>query len=271
MHCDIMIALEEIRMRKLIFFDIDGTLTGIKQRGKIYDSTKEALRLLQENGHFVALATGRAAFRAKMFQDEIRIPNMVCEGGNQVVINHEMVSYEPMDQQMAKEIYYEALEKNVGIAVSLEDTRIRYAPNDAFIKNAGDFHDFMEVRVKPDLDIEKEGVIRRLFVSLTPEQKGIMSSMEKLGIMHYGSDQFIIIEPDDKYKGIRKVVEYFQEDPSQVVVFGDGLNDRKMFMDAPFSIAMGNAIPELKEIADYITSDSDDDGIYKACKHFGWI
>lgn len=258
-------------MRKLIFFDIDGTLTGTRKRGHIYDSTKEAITKLIENGHFVALATGRATFRARMFQKEIGIPNMVCEGGNGIVINNEVVSYEYMDQAFAKEIYYEALKHEVGVAVSVEDSPYRYTPNDRFIKDAGDYKGFMEVFVKEDLDIEKEPPIRRLFLALPLEKKGIMKSIEHLGIMHYGPDSFIIIEPDDKYKGIRKVVEYFQEDEQNVVVFGDGLNDRKMFEDAPFSIAMGNAIPELKEIADYVTADSDDDGIYKACKHFGWI
>lgn len=32
-----------------------------------------------------------------------------------------------------------------------------------------------------------------------------------------------------------------------VVVFGDGMNDRSMFRDEWFSIAMGNAKPQLKE------------------------
>ena len=33
----------------------------------------------------------------------------------------------------------------------------------------------------------------------------------------------------------------------------------------------GNARAELKEKADYITTDCDKDGIYNACKHFKWI
>ena len=56
-----------------------------------------------------------------------------------------------------------------------------------------------------------------------------------------------------------------------VVVFGDGRNDIKMFQVAAFSIAMGNAIDEVKNVADYVTKDSDQDGIYEAMKHFGWI
>ena len=89
--------------------------------------------------------------------------------------------------------------------------------------------------------------------------------------MHYGNDQFIIVEPDHKYTGITKMCKRLGKDENDVVVFGDGMNDRKMFQEAPFSIAMGNAIPELKAIADYVCEDSDHDGIYLACKHFGWI
>ena len=67
------------------------------------------------------------------------------------------------------------------------------------------------------------------------------------------------------------MVELLGEDERQVVVFGDGLNDRQMFRDAPFAIAMGNAIPQLKELADYVCPSADEDGIYRACQHFGWI
>lgn len=79
------------------------------------DSTKEALIKLQENGHFVALATGRAKFRAQQFQNEIGIKNMVCEGGNCIIIDHQEISYESLNQNLAKSIYYEAIEKGLGL------------------------------------------------------------------------------------------------------------------------------------------------------------
>ena len=67
------------------------------------------------------------------------------------------------------------------------------------------------------------------------------------------------------------MVDHFGGDYSDVVVFGDEKNDLSMFIDEWTSIAMGNAIDELKEKATYITTDASDDGIYNACKHFGWI
>lgn len=47
--------------------------------------------------------------------------------------------------------------------------------------------------------------------------------------------------------------------------------DISMMRQAPISIAMGNAIDEVKEVATYITKSNQEDGIEYACKHFGWI
>jgi len=44
-----------------------------------------------------------------------------------------------------------------------------------------------------------------------------------------------------------------------------------MIKHADLGIAMGNAEPELKNIADYVTSDVDDDGITKALSYFNYI
>lgn len=45
---------------KIVFFDIDGTL--LNKDNVIPDSTKKAVKQLQENGIYVAIATGRAPF-----------------------------------------------------------------------------------------------------------------------------------------------------------------------------------------------------------------
>lgn len=49
------------------------------------------------------------------------------------------------------------------------------------------------------------------------------------------------------------------------------MNDLTMFRKEWLSVAMGNAKPALKEKAKYITDRADEDGIYNACRHFGWI
>ncbi|MBQ1370308.1 MAG: HAD hydrolase family protein, partial [Clostridia bacterium] len=53
------------------------------------------------------------------------------------------------------------------------------------------------------------------------------------------------------------------------IVFGDALNDLSMFIDEWTCVAMGNACPELKAKADFVTTDVEEDGIYRACEALG--
>ena len=55
------------------------------------------------------------------------------------------------------------------------------------------------------------------------------------------------------------------------IAFGDGHNDMNMLKYVGIGVAMGNAEAEVKAIADYVTSDVDEDGIENALKHFGII
>ena len=58
---------------------------------------------------------------------------------------------------------------------------------------------------------------------------------------------------------------------SKMLYLWDDYNDMDMFCPEWFSIAMGNACQDLKDIANYVTDSNVDDGIKNACEHFGWI
>ena len=74
-----------------------------------------------------------------------------------------------------------------------------------------------------------------------------------------------------KHIGIDKIIEYYNIDISETIAFGDGGNDISMIKHAAIGVAMGNANESVKNIADYITDDVDNDGVYKALKHFNII
>ena len=74
-----------------------------------------------------------------------------------------------------------------------------------------------------------------------------------------------------KLEGIRIVGQEFGFDIDEVMAFGDSDNDLEMLSGVGLSIAMGNACDALKEKADYVTDKNVDDGIWNACRHFGWI
>jgi len=57
--------------------------------------------------------------------------------------------------------------------------------------------------------------------------------------------------------------------PEKVVFFGDGINDIELIEMADIGVAMGNAEDTVKAIADFVTKNIEDDGIYYACKQLG--
>jgi len=72
--------------KKYFFFDIDGTLTD-RTTNQIVPSAQLALTELQGRGHFVAIATGRAHYKAVPLMETLGIDNMVCAGGGAIVID----------------------------------------------------------------------------------------------------------------------------------------------------------------------------------------
>lgn len=65
------------------------------------------------------------------------------------------------------------------------------------------------------------------------------------------------------------MIERLPFDIGDTYAFGDGLNDLQMIEYVGTGVAMGNAVPELKEIADFVTKPVDEDGIAYAVKRIG--
>ena len=64
-----------------------------------------------------------------------------------------------------------------------------------------------------------------------------------------------------KAVGIQKLVEALHKDIKDTIAFGDGRNDLEMLETVGTGVAMDNAVPEAKAVADEICPDVNDDGI----------
>ncbi|MDO4465801.1 MAG: Cof-type HAD-IIB family hydrolase [Bacillota bacterium] len=255
-------------MPKYIFFDVDGTLS-TKWPFTIPESTKKAIRALRKNGHFVSIATGRPIEVINPYAKTLDIDTYVCNGGAVVVKNYEKIIKEELNQELCFALLEYLEERHIPYAVSVDEKfTFLHRKGEAYPEHIPQ-HFIDEVMRDCDFNIHELPTIQRICV---------LASSKTL--LDFGHKEFIdqgydigmyMIEPDDKYRGIELLMDHFGYPKEDIVVFGDGENDMKMFNDAPLSIAMGNSVPPLKEIADYVTSHVEEDGILNACLHFGWI
>ncbi len=86
----------------------------------------------------------------------------------------------------------------------------------------------------------------------------------------YSADTFIEIFPKgvDKGKALTIVCNHLGIDLQNVMAFGDQELDIPMIEAAGTGVAMGNAIPALKEKADFVTGTNNEDGITNALEHY---
>ena len=79
----------------------------------------------------------------------------------------------------------------------------------------------------------------------------------------------ITVKSANKGNALTTVAAQLGIDIADCIAFGDGGNDLSILKAAGIGVAMGNANNEVKAAAEYVTTSVDEDGIWKAMKHFG--
>jgi len=230
-------------MVKAIFFDIDGTLVSFETH-KIPASTQEALKALRDKGIKIFIATGRPQCLINNLGDLEFDGYITVNGSYCFTAGHQPIYKGCIPQEDIERLITFQQKYPVPSVASIEEARGK---------------DILQIMGYFTAEEEKE----------TDIFGKVLTHCEPMRWYPLFAD--IIARGNSKSTGIDKVLAYFDIDLKDTMAFGDGGNDIPMLKHVATGIAMGNAEPHVKAVADYVTTSVDEDGIANALKHFGLI
>lgn len=255
--------------KPIVFFDIDGTL--LNEDKIIPDSTKKAVRLLQDKGIHTAIATGRVPKMFYWILKELNIDSYVAMNGQYVVFEGQEIYSNPIDPEMLHTLSTMTTANGDAAAYcSHHDYKVSTS-NHPFIEAS--FDSLMLPYPEVDGDFFRNWSIyqghlycnqknQQLYVDRFPEFSFVKWHDYAYDILPIGASKAV---------GISKLLEALKINQDDYFAFGDGLNDLEMLASAGTGIAMGNAVPEAKAAADVVTTSSSKNGILNGLIQVGLL
>ncbi len=264
-------------MRKIAFFDIDGTLTS-ETDGSVPESAVSAIRAARANGHLMFINTGRCFQNVEKRFRDIGFDGYVCGCGTNIYCDGKNVMYAPQTHETIMQILKKARETDVDIlfesrqAVCFDMTRPLKHP--AAINQ---YEKFVERGYDMPEDLENPNFFCDKFV-IWYENEEQLSEFRKVSDAKFdcidrgGTFREFVPHGYSKATGIQFVLDYYGLTKEAAYAFGDSNNDLSMLDYLPNSVAMGNSQPQsLFDSVSFVTSKASEDGIKNALEHFDFI
>jgi Cof subfamily protein (haloacid dehalogenase superfamily) len=251
---------------KIVFFDIDGTITHHID-GSISIKTKEAIKSLICKGIKVVAATGRPLSMCKEIE-EIGVDTFITANGAYVKHKQVVIHKMPMDKKVVQEVVEFS---------KMENHALSYY-NEQFSMNGVKQEDVL-LALKETLSLNNYPAINPHIYNEEVYLMCLFANDESLDkyihkFPHLTFKRWhpyvlnVLQEEVSKSLAILKILQYFGIDKSEAIAFGDGDNDIDMLELVGLGIAMGNANDSLKKVADFVTKKSGENGIEFALKKY---
>lgn len=256
-------------MIKAAFFDVDGTVYS-HESNSVPQSTLKAFEELRNRGIKIFLATGRHFSEidefpvGKLYFDGyVMLTGQLCADHNRQVIYGNAIEGEDADY-----LFNAYKNKEMPIMLVEKDRLYMNFIDDTVIKGQAE----ISSPIPETCEYEGAPVYQIICYGGKGLEEELAPKLPNCKITRWCPFGIDIISKDGgKVTGIKKMLEYHGLQVEEMIAFGDGENDMEMLQFAGIGVAMGNAEPEVKELADYVTTAIDDNGIWNACKHFGLI
>jgi Cof subfamily protein (haloacid dehalogenase superfamily) len=261
----------EIRM---IACDMDGTLIG--SAGKISPETQEYIRKVIDAGYIFSIASGRMVHRIeKHVKNFLSIKNKhyVAANGAVILESGKIVYEKTFPVRPYRDLILRYLDLGLEIDFDYDDAYRPLIASRRMLNQVSDVHGYdsplgtgdevwdLKINKLSVMDPKDDGTLN-----------GFISGLNEIGgctAFQYGTHAAEIApEGSSKLSGIKYLANYLGLSLDNVLAIGDHTNDREMLTSCGFSAAVGNAVEEIRGIADYQCAKGYGLGVIEAIVHY---
>lgn len=272
--------------KKLIFLDIDGTLTPPGSNIPP-ESALKAIEMARKNGHKIYLCTGRNYAMLKPLL-EYSFEGAVAGAGGYIFSGEKILFDCPMEKEAFETAMQLFGENGVLRTIEAKDgSWCDEGMGEFLARAAGGNSELLRWRkaleedlgIRPIREYDGRPVYKIIFMCGNESQ--LVSARAALEDRYNfliqdvrGADCIngeMINRKYDKGYGVRVVADYEKYDLSDTIGFGDSMNDLEMIETVGCSVCMENGSPTLKEKADLVCPSVTEDGLFRAFETLGLI
>ncbi len=281
-------------MYKLVAIDLDGTL--LNSYGEVSNENKQAIKNAINKGVEVVLSSGRIGDSVESIAHDLSANNYYISGNGSMLYNmqEDKIEYENFieKEKMLKlikiceenSIYYSIYTENMVITKSLKYNVAFYnyenskkafdkRTNINIVQNIYEYvenlknNKFLKITICDDSEIIFSRIIDK-FKKINNidvldvahmSRKIIKEGTEEVPVEYYYTE--ITNKNVDKWTAIEILIKKLNIKREEVIAIGDNMNDKLMIKNAGIGVAMGQSNPKIKEIADVVTQDNNNNGV----------
>ena len=272
--------------QKLIFLDIDGTLT-IPGTQAPPESAVKAIRRAQALGHKLFLCTGRSRAMLSPFYG-YGFEGAVSSAGGYVYTNEKVLFDCPMTTEQFEtgarllrenRVHFTAESRDITWYDDMPESLFEHAPDThselmRWKKAMSEqfwMHPFSEYDGSPVYKLvfmcNDEDQFRPARQAMEAEFRFIYEKVEALSMI-FGE---MINRKFSKGSGVRLIAQEYGADLADTIGFGDGMNDLEMMQTVGTSVCMENGNEDLKKISSMVCPAVTADGLYQAFETLGLL
>lgn len=249
---------------KIVFFDVDGTLIDYKT-GNISDSTKNAMQKLKSQGIHIVAATGRPLSMCKDLE-LLGIDTFITANGAYVKHQNKVIYKSVIDNQIVSNIKTLAKQKGQALTFFTEDLFFNGIKTPETLQA---LHQTLSIKDYPKVDesiTDKEIFLMCLYSTLETVETYKKTYPNLIFQQWHPYIANVLQREVSKSIAAKAVLDYFDFSAEEAIAFGDGENDMDLLQLVGLGIAMGNGHEKLKQVANFVTKNCDQDGIEFALK-----